>query len=659
MIVAVASSSTTKAFWYLTRATGLVSLVLLTLVMVLGIVQVERWSPGRWPRFVIADLHRNASLLAVVFLGVHILTSVVDGYAPIGWAAVVVPFTSSYRPIWLGSRRRRPRPHDRVDDHQPAPPADRAHRVADHPLGRLCLLADRVRARSRHRQRRTRRMGASGSTWPALGRDARGGDLAARRRLEPGARPTAGRRARQRAGHGRDPRVGGDRSDPAQVGPARRGRRRRCSARPGPWRRPPPRRGSGLGGLAGLRSLRIAVHRHPRRPAHPDGRRQPHRRSSSTPPSVAARPGRCASSSRARRSTTAASSSVVASSSSARRVRLVSIPGRSPLWTGTSIVARVADARRRRGHGAARAADRSGRPHPSGGRSMSAERALAGDRRSDQLRVAPEGIGPHEPARLLPAVSVGAYDDHLARYGPLPSASRSPGRRGRCVRAAGTGRSRLPDGHEAASRGVRAPGADRRGQRHRGRAGERQGQGAAASRSSSRPRRHRATLPPPSARARRSSASTAAGRGDRLGHEGPGRATRPAAADTDRDRPRPLRRGRGVGSGELAQRRRGQAHVRAPAPVRAGGSGTADDDEQRRDLRPHRPDRPLRTRLVPVARLGGLAGDDAHHDRGAVAVTLRVRDPGRHVALRAARRRRRPRRRRPRPCWWAATSGRG
>jgi Ferric reductase like transmembrane component len=102
MILSVTSSSTTKAFWYLTRATGLVSLVLLTLVMVLGILQVERWSAQRWPRFVVADLHRNASLLAVAFLGVHILTSVVDGYAPIGLVSVVVPFTSSYRPIWLG-----------------------------------------------------------------------------------------------------------------------------------------------------------------------------------------------------------------------------------------------------------------------------------------------------------------------------------------------------------------------------------------------------------------------------------------------------------------------------------------------------------------------------------------------------------------------------
>jgi NADH:ubiquinone oxidoreductase subunit F (NADH-binding) len=34
---------------------------------------------------------------------------------------------------------------------------------------------------------------------------------------------------------------------------------------------------------------------------------------------------------------------------------------------------------------------------------------------------APRGIGPFEPARLLPAVSLASYGEHLARYGPLPT----------------------------------------------------------------------------------------------------------------------------------------------------------------------------------------------------------------------------------------------
>ena len=91
-----------KALWYLTRGTGLVSLVLLTASVLLGILQVSRWSSPRWPRFVTAGLHKNVSLLVTAFLGVHIATAVIDGYVPIRWMDAIVPFTSAYRPLWLG-----------------------------------------------------------------------------------------------------------------------------------------------------------------------------------------------------------------------------------------------------------------------------------------------------------------------------------------------------------------------------------------------------------------------------------------------------------------------------------------------------------------------------------------------------------------------------
>jgi predicted ferric reductase len=42
------------------------------------------------------------SLLAVAFLLVHILTSVLDSFAPITLIDGFVPFTSAYRPFWLG-----------------------------------------------------------------------------------------------------------------------------------------------------------------------------------------------------------------------------------------------------------------------------------------------------------------------------------------------------------------------------------------------------------------------------------------------------------------------------------------------------------------------------------------------------------------------------
>jgi sulfoxide reductase heme-binding subunit YedZ len=90
------------ALWFATRGSGVVSLLLLTAVVVLGVAGVTRWASVRWPRFVVAGLHRNLTLLSLVFISVHVLTSVADAYAPISIVNAVVPFTSTYRPFWLG-----------------------------------------------------------------------------------------------------------------------------------------------------------------------------------------------------------------------------------------------------------------------------------------------------------------------------------------------------------------------------------------------------------------------------------------------------------------------------------------------------------------------------------------------------------------------------
>lgn len=97
-----AAAAAPSPLWYFTRATGVVSLILLTAGMVLGILGVLRFARTRWPQFVTAELHRNITLLAVVFVSLHVVTTVLDSYAQIGLLSAFVPFTSSYRPIWLG-----------------------------------------------------------------------------------------------------------------------------------------------------------------------------------------------------------------------------------------------------------------------------------------------------------------------------------------------------------------------------------------------------------------------------------------------------------------------------------------------------------------------------------------------------------------------------
>jgi predicted ferric reductase len=92
-------SSTT--LWYTTRATGIVALVLFTATMVMGVATTNRAKARWWPGFAQQEMHRRISLTAVVFLGIHVLTSVLDTYVSIGWASVLVPFTSSYSRFWV------------------------------------------------------------------------------------------------------------------------------------------------------------------------------------------------------------------------------------------------------------------------------------------------------------------------------------------------------------------------------------------------------------------------------------------------------------------------------------------------------------------------------------------------------------------------------
>ncbi|MHB8240586.1 MAG: ferric reductase-like transmembrane domain-containing protein [Solirubrobacteraceae bacterium] len=89
-------------YWYLTRSTGAMAMLLLSVALALGVVDVQRWSTPRWPRFIVDSLHRNVSLLALAFLVAHILTSVLDSFAPIGLTDAFIPFVGSYRPFWLG-----------------------------------------------------------------------------------------------------------------------------------------------------------------------------------------------------------------------------------------------------------------------------------------------------------------------------------------------------------------------------------------------------------------------------------------------------------------------------------------------------------------------------------------------------------------------------
>ena len=89
--------------WFANRGTGMVLLVLYTLVVVLGLGSAAGSGPGRLvPRFVAQGLHRTLALLASLLLLAHVVTAVADDYVDIRWFDAVLPVGGLYRPVFLG-----------------------------------------------------------------------------------------------------------------------------------------------------------------------------------------------------------------------------------------------------------------------------------------------------------------------------------------------------------------------------------------------------------------------------------------------------------------------------------------------------------------------------------------------------------------------------
>jgi sulfoxide reductase heme-binding subunit YedZ len=91
-----------NVLWYTARGTGITTLVLLTLVVALGIGSRSGRELFGLPRFAVAAIHRNAALLSVVLLAIHITTLLLDVKANLHITDVLIPFMASYRPFWQG-----------------------------------------------------------------------------------------------------------------------------------------------------------------------------------------------------------------------------------------------------------------------------------------------------------------------------------------------------------------------------------------------------------------------------------------------------------------------------------------------------------------------------------------------------------------------------
>src|SRR5438034_4986856 len=94
--------TSSPAIWYAARASGVAAYVVLSLVVSLGLTLGGKAQSRRWPRFSVEDIHRFGGLLVGSLIGVHVLTIAADSFLPFSLTQLLVPFTSSYRPVWTG-----------------------------------------------------------------------------------------------------------------------------------------------------------------------------------------------------------------------------------------------------------------------------------------------------------------------------------------------------------------------------------------------------------------------------------------------------------------------------------------------------------------------------------------------------------------------------
>ena len=94
--------SSSPAVWYAARASGVAAYVVLSIVVSLGMTLGGKAQSRRWPRFSVEEVHRFGGLLVGSLIGVHVLAIAADSYLPFSLTQLLVPFTSSYRPLWTG-----------------------------------------------------------------------------------------------------------------------------------------------------------------------------------------------------------------------------------------------------------------------------------------------------------------------------------------------------------------------------------------------------------------------------------------------------------------------------------------------------------------------------------------------------------------------------
>jgi|tagenome__1003787_1003787.scaffolds.fasta_scaffold20943599_2 sulfoxide reductase heme-binding subunit YedZ len=89
-------------FWILSRASGVVALVLAAVSVGMGLAMAMRAAKGPGAMARLKQAHEATALTALIFIGAHGLALLGDSYLRPDLAGIAIPFVMSQKPLWTG-----------------------------------------------------------------------------------------------------------------------------------------------------------------------------------------------------------------------------------------------------------------------------------------------------------------------------------------------------------------------------------------------------------------------------------------------------------------------------------------------------------------------------------------------------------------------------
>lgn len=90
-------------WWLVSRASGIVALVLISLSVLMGLTMATKVLGRPKLKRSIAKLHEHVALTALLAIGTHGLSLLGDHWLKPGWSGITVPFAMGYRTLFTGS----------------------------------------------------------------------------------------------------------------------------------------------------------------------------------------------------------------------------------------------------------------------------------------------------------------------------------------------------------------------------------------------------------------------------------------------------------------------------------------------------------------------------------------------------------------------------